>query len=673
MKNFMITAACLMLIKAQTTAATLEGEQNTDGSFKKWHRITLTFDGPDAQENSATFRNYRLDVTLTSPSGKVFLVPGFFAADGNAAESGATSGTKWRTRFPAGEEGVWSYSVSFVSGSDVAAELTGGSPAGAPHGETGNFTVGSTDKTGRDFRGRGKLEYTGEHYLRFAETGEYFFKAGPDSPELFLEFNEFDNTNTSRTYSQHIKHWNDGDPSWKNGLGKAIIGAVNYLSDYGMNVHYFMLMNSFGDGTNAYPWTGNSNIDIYDISKLAQWEIVFQHFDVKGMMLHFVLSETENASLFEIMEGGGSFSPARKIFYREMVARFGHHLAITWNIGEENQWETNVQYGAAISDDQRKKFSTWIRELTYYPDHISVHNGPSGNTSLFPPLIGHPDFTGPSLQMGFGNTEESRAAIVTFREDSEAANHKWVVSLDEPWENNTSHTDGLRENVVWGSITAGAAGVEWYIGGQDLALTDGYEQYTQQWEILGHAAEIMNNHIPFSNMTSNDNLVTGTENWAMGDDGYAYLIYLKNGGLADLNLIGQDGTFEVTWFNPRTGEGPLIGAVTTVQGGSQVSLGNPPSNTNQDWVVSVTKDEPISSAQVNKNSTSDVTAAYGNGMPLFSDQHEEGITFGLYDIAGRAILSGTPIITTCINLGKGLYLLKFTLRKEPYIVKLLVQ
>jgi len=40
-----------------------------------------------------------------------------------------------------------------------------------------------------------------------------------------------------------------------------------------------------------------------------------------------------------------------KIYYRELIARFAHFKAITWNIGEEN---TN-------SDADRRDFATFLR------------------------------------------------------------------------------------------------------------------------------------------------------------------------------------------------------------------------------------------------------------------------------------------------------------------------
>ena len=57
--------------------------------------MTLTFRGPKSDEAATPnpFRDYRLNVTFRSGDTKL-VVPGFFAADGQAAETGATeSGT----------------------------------------------------------------------------------------------------------------------------------------------------------------------------------------------------------------------------------------------------------------------------------------------------------------------------------------------------------------------------------------------------------------------------------------------------------------------------------------------------------------------------------------------------------------------------------------------------
>src|SRR4030042_2493174 len=67
------------------------------GELKKWHKVTLTFTGPQTGEEAEPnpFRDYRLNVTFTH-GDKRYVVPGYYTADGNAAETGAKSGNKWR-------------------------------------------------------------------------------------------------------------------------------------------------------------------------------------------------------------------------------------------------------------------------------------------------------------------------------------------------------------------------------------------------------------------------------------------------------------------------------------------------------------------------------------------------------------------------------------------------
>ena len=146
------------------------------GELKRWHRVTLTFDGPRTAEDADPnpFTDYRLSVTFShAASGKSYSVAGYYAADGNAAETSAASGNKWRVHFVPDEEGAWSYVASFRTGKDVAIESSAdaGQPA-AFDGASGSFRAGASDKGGADFRGKGLLRYVGKQQLQFAGNGE---------------------------------------------------------------------------------------------------------------------------------------------------------------------------------------------------------------------------------------------------------------------------------------------------------------------------------------------------------------------------------------------------------------------------------------------------------------------------------------------------------------------
>jgi Domain of unknown function (DUF5060) len=151
------------------------------GELRKWHKVTLSFTGPFLSETDPTtnpFMDYRLDVTFThGTTQKQYIVPGYYAADGNAAETSASNGTQWHCNFSPDEIGFWNFGVSFVTGKDVS--VNGGGEPSYFDGATGSFEIMKSDKVGRDHRGKGRLRYVGAHHLRFAE-GEWFLKAGAD-------------------------------------------------------------------------------------------------------------------------------------------------------------------------------------------------------------------------------------------------------------------------------------------------------------------------------------------------------------------------------------------------------------------------------------------------------------------------------------------------------------
>ena len=274
------------------------------GDLRQWHKVTLTLTGPQADETANApnpFLDYRLSATFTHESGSPsYVVPGYFAADGNAASSSATSGNKWRVHVAPDKTGRWNYRISFLSGKGVALASTAAGQAVVPlHGRTGTIQITSTDKRAPDFRARGRLQYVGRHYLQFAGNGEYFLKLGSDSPETLLAYADFDGTVANkpqvplRTFAPHVQDWNAGDPVWKDGKGKGLIGAITYLSSKGVNSMSFLPYNAGGDGDNVWPFVSRDDKFHYDVSKLDQWQIVFDYAQQKGMYLHFKLQENE--------------------------------------------------------------------------------------------------------------------------------------------------------------------------------------------------------------------------------------------------------------------------------------------------------------------------------------------------------------------------------------------
>ena len=89
-------------------------EIKIDGELKKWHRVVLNFEGPKTSEtdDNNPFLNYRLDVTFKNGK-KEYVIPGFYAVDGDAANTSSDSGNIWQVRFTPDAIGEWTFSVSF--------------------------------------------------------------------------------------------------------------------------------------------------------------------------------------------------------------------------------------------------------------------------------------------------------------------------------------------------------------------------------------------------------------------------------------------------------------------------------------------------------------------------------------------------------------------------------
>ena len=623
----MVVVLCCLFIASNSKAAV-----NISGELKQWHKVTLTLDGPKASENDVEpnpFTDYRFSVEFSHESGSPkYIVPGYFAADGNAANTSADSGNKWRAHLSPDKPGKWFYKISFLKGKLCALDdAVKGEPVVGCDGVSGSFEIKPTDKTGNDLRAKGRLEYVGKRYLRFAGTGEYFLKAGADAPENFLAYYEFDGTYSRKKrneqarpgeakptglhrYEPHAGDWKPGDPTWAGGKGKNIIGAINYLAGKGCNVFSFLTYNVDGDGDDVWPFNNPTNKLHYDCSKLDQWQIVFDHAQSLGFYLHFKMQETENddnrPKFVPAALDGGALGVERKLYCRELIARFGYLLALNWNLGEEN----------TQSPEEQRAMAEYIQKTDPYRHHIVVHTYPDWQERVYTNLLGNKSvLTGASLQNGF---DVAHQRVLKWVRESEKAGKPWVVANDEqnPADygvppdpgykgsdglgkkgNKTYSLDDIRKYTLWGTLMAGGAGVEYYFGykfpDNDLNC-ESWRSRDKSWDYCRIAIEFFRkNKIPFWEMENADELAGNPKNdnsvYCFAKKGEIYLVYLPNGGSGKLDLTNDKGSFSVYWFNPRAGGDLVQTDVKKINGGAVCELGAPPAEPEQDWLVVVKK------------------------------------------------------------------------------------
>ena len=572
--------------------------------------VTLAIPGPRTSETGTPnpFREVRCDVTFThsDDTREPTTCHGFFAADGNAAQTGAAAGAVWQVRFVPSRPGTWTYRVSLRSGKDVA--LTDPADAGEPttgDGLSGSFDVAAATADAPGFLGDGLIHPADSRYLTHTRSGRPFLKIGADSPENLLAYADFDGTTRSHKYAPHRQDWATGDPTWGDGRGKALVGALNYLAAQGVNSIYFLPMNVAGDGKDVWPWIAADTRDRFDVSKLDQWEIVFTHAQRLGIALHVVLTETENESLFEALDGPGDgpgdgevpFADSRRLYYRELVARFGHHTALFWNLGEENGGG-NDKLGAANSTAQRLAFAATIKQLDGGRHPVVVHTFPNQYDKIYAPLLGQAAIDGPSLQMG--DPRKSHAETLKWIRKSREASRPWFVCVDEIGPANTgvvpdddptaAENHRLAREVLWGNLLAGGAGVEWYFGykyhDSDLKLED-FRSRAEVWNFSKAAVNLLR-ALPLEQMASADDLVRRGA-FCLAQPGQVYAVYLPPGVPAEMTLPA--GTYSVEWFHPLNGSRLASEVIERGDATPRQSLGALPSSPTPDRVLLVRRVE----------------------------------------------------------------------------------
>ena len=595
----LLVAMCSQVVRAnQMTFPVVEGRRNV------WHPMAVSFRGPAARETDESpnpFLDYRLSVIFRGPKGEKYNVPGFFAGDG----LGGGAGNVWRAHFTPDTAGRWSFQASFRKGKQVAVSLKPEAGERAIlDGQKGEFDVAGADPDAPGFLSKGKLAYVpGKFYLKTLGDNRYWIKGGTDSPEDLLAYEGFDDTRSGsrfavKTYAGHVRDWKPGDPDWKDGRGKGIIGAINYLAEQHVNLIYFLPMNIGGDGQNVWPFAGRidpvgdpaSDNTHYDISKLHQWEIVFRHAQAKGIVLHFVFNEAEKNNKLEL--GGKELTTERKLFYREMVARFGHHNALIWNLCEE------YNIGLNLGPQSVKEFAAYVAKLDPYDHPITVHH--AGNpVQAWKPFLGDELFGITSLQIGRGDIEP---VVETFRKLTRQSGRVLPIAVDEftvttgdkawlPVDDSVA----LRKEKLWPAYLSGGQ-VEFIVA--ELLDTQDFRKYESLWQYIWYARKFMERHLPFWEMEPADELLTGESVYAgktcshdgqvFAKKGNCYAIYLpfaKQTGVLD--LTNAPGRFVKRWYNPRTGE--FEGTRVKLTGGQKVKIGPAPGTPEEDWVVLIKK------------------------------------------------------------------------------------
>ena len=283
----------------------------------RWQSIQLSFNGlPSQSLGDPNPFAVQLDVVFVSPDAREFIVPGFYAGNGD----GAPDGDVWRVRFSGDQDGAWTYRTQ--------------SDQPALDGIEGGFQVTAPRADAPDFYRWGRLEYVGQPYLKFRD-GDYWLKAGADDPENIL--------------GKAMGDWASKRTQ------------IDYLNEKGINSMYVMTHTLDGDANDVWPWIGatseeaKSHSDRFDIAKLEHWRDFFVYMQESGVALYMILEDDSAWTGYD-----------RAAYYREMVARFGDLPALYFNAGEE----ANENY----SLDESIGHIKLLAQIDPYDHPRAIHN-----------------------------------------------------------------------------------------------------------------------------------------------------------------------------------------------------------------------------------------------------------------------------------------------------------
>jgi hypothetical protein len=322
--------------------------------------------------------------------------------------------------------------------------------------------------------------------------------------------------------------------------------------------------------------------------------MVFTHANDEGIGLTFMLAEAENEEALD-SDATTAMGPERAVYYREMVARFGHQLNVMWVVAEETA--TYAPPGIVHRNKVRLKR---IHDLDPYDSPVGLHDGKVNLEDY----AGYRPMTYYSYQGHKEDCHDIYPDIVKLCSGSEQIPSKWVVINDEQGKGfsgvgtNTDNWDPgfeiTRKDALWGALMAGGTGVSWYHGGHYAEGDGDCEDFTQRSELFRYSRLAMNflrdNELPLAEMRERQDLLVDTKGRrCLAAEGTVYVVQLIRGydsATLKLGSVASSSRFSVRWFDP-VGGGTQMGSVETVEGGQDASIGVPPYETQQDWIALV--------------------------------------------------------------------------------------
>ncbi len=505
-------------------------------TFHRWGKIELVFQGP-AMKGLGDPNPFTIpfDVMFTGADGSTWLVPGFYDGDGH----GGLDGNIWKVRFSADTNGIWAWHTQ--------------STEPMLNALSGRIGVIDPPENAPEFSRLGRLEYVNARYLKFREGG-FWWKAGADEPENLLG-----------------SAFGAGDWDAKK-------RQIDYLASAGINSVYLVTHNLGGDHHDVWPWVGRTeeeakrNPERFDVARLEKWRDLFDYIQSKGIVIQMVLEDDSAWTGYNY-----------RLYYREMIARFGYLPALCFNFCEEY----NEKHTLADALGYMELLGT----LDPYAHPRAIHNVNLPRAAYL---------NSPAVQMTSIQTDPSkpatlnRLAVDWFEAPLALVTRPLVVSFDEarPAGDRRSWWSTFLGGAVWESL---------------LPVEGSYSEFDSAWRQLRLARTFMES-LPFDRMFPANHLVRGGKAFCLAVPGEVYAFYLPEGGQVGVQLAAGN-SYRVTWFDPRAVSSDPWLPAGELRGGLQ-TLTAPAGG---DWAVRI---EKVQGEGVAPPTAASAKLFSGNGQPV---------------------------------------------------------
>lgn len=321
--------------------------------------------------------------------------------------------------------------------------------------------------------------------------------------------------------------------------------------------------------------SGGEGIEFY----LPAWNRSNAFYDAvrDENMGHYILIFSDDASAPQahgIPEGSnGTISSAELRLFRYLVARFAPYPKVIWDSG--------IDIGENRSDQWINNFVAWFHSNDPWQHPIASRTG-GGSGGIHPSAADYYSDGERALP--------SRADLI-----SRVQNRTVPTFLTDRYrENYPSPFDGGRDKIrqaAWQAALTYGTGV--YFGGSDAGgyLVSNYASDLEAAPDLGHLRDFLaSNVVDFSSLSPLDAVVESGDAWVASDQNNEYVVYSLSGSLFTLSPDLSGGNFQVTWFDPTSGQSQ---SDDNISGDGPFEFVKPGNNASgrSDWALHIVRDQ----------------------------------------------------------------------------------